>query len=273
MLAADIPLGMRLKAQAGWNQTEVDWQRFLAMESGRCLVAEADGNAVGTAAVFVFEQVAWIAMVLVDPQVRGQGVGTALMHDGLEWLDRQRIPTIRLDATHMGRPIYERLGFVSQFELARFEGVPRLSPLPFHRGLRALRPEDRDSVFALDAHVTATPRRPMLEQLMAVPGGSGTVMRREGSLAGYLLRRPGSKAEQIGPAIADPDAGLVLLAHAMASASGPVYVDIPLANHDALALARDAGLTEQRRFVRMCRGTDVREDLPRLLCSSGPEKG
>jgi len=30
--ASDVPLGMRLKDQAGWNQTEADWHRFLFLE-------------------------------------------------------------------------------------------------------------------------------------------------------------------------------------------------------------------------------------------------
>ena len=32
MRAADIPLGMRLKQLAGWNQTEADWRRNLALQ-------------------------------------------------------------------------------------------------------------------------------------------------------------------------------------------------------------------------------------------------
>ena len=30
----DIPFAMKLKDQAGWNQTEADWRRFLDMEQG-----------------------------------------------------------------------------------------------------------------------------------------------------------------------------------------------------------------------------------------------
>ena len=32
MTEQDIPLGMRLKTQAGWNQALEDWRRFLAMQ-------------------------------------------------------------------------------------------------------------------------------------------------------------------------------------------------------------------------------------------------
>src|SRR5262245_64942987 len=79
MTPADIPLGMRLKSQNGWNQLEADWQRLLAMEPDGCFVAEANDVGVGTACTCVFGSVAWIAMVLVDAERRKQGIGTALM--------------------------------------------------------------------------------------------------------------------------------------------------------------------------------------------------
>jgi hypothetical protein len=48
MHAADIPAGMRLKAIAGWNQTEVDWRLLLAAHPTGCFVAEDRGRIIGT---------------------------------------------------------------------------------------------------------------------------------------------------------------------------------------------------------------------------------
>src|SRR6516162_8696055 len=99
MTGADVPLGLRLKQQAGWNQTEADWRRFLDLWPAGCFVAELDGAAAGTAAAFVFGPVAWVAMVLVEQSLRGRGVGGALMRHALDFLDRQSVRTVRLDAT------------------------------------------------------------------------------------------------------------------------------------------------------------------------------
>lgn len=117
MTADDLPLGMRLKSQAGWNQTQTDWRRFLAMQPEGCLVAELDGVAVGTAVVTAFESVAWISMVLVEQSVRGRGIGKALMSQALELAAELGCTSIRLDATPLGQPLYESLGFVPQYEL------------------------------------------------------------------------------------------------------------------------------------------------------------
>ena len=51
MTSADIPLGMTLSQQAGWNQTRADWRRFLALEPGGCFVGELDGRPKNTNAV------------------------------------------------------------------------------------------------------------------------------------------------------------------------------------------------------------------------------
>ncbi len=124
MTSADIPLGIRLKTQAGWNQTEADWRRFLTLAPGGSFVAELDSVAVGTAVATALESVGWIAMILVDEQYRGQGIGTRLVERAIAHLREQPgVRSIRLDATPLGKPLYEKLGFRSQYELARWEGI------------------------------------------------------------------------------------------------------------------------------------------------------
>src|SRR5438094_415209 len=94
----DIPLGMRLKQQAEWNQTEADWRRFLDLEPEGCFVAVLDGESVATVTTCVFGAIGWIAMMLVDVRVRGRGIASALMRHALEYLDGRGVRTVRLDA-------------------------------------------------------------------------------------------------------------------------------------------------------------------------------
>ena len=107
MTGDDIGLGLRLKEQAGWNQTAADWARFLVLEPEGCFVAELDGRPVGTATTCTLASVGWIAMVLVDPAVRHQGIGTRLVTHAVAYLQQRELRTIRLDATALGRPVYE----------------------------------------------------------------------------------------------------------------------------------------------------------------------
>src|SRR5438552_14164760 len=135
---ADIPAGMRLKEVAGWNVTPSDWERFLrARPAGGC-VAELDGRVCGTATTIGYEgRFAWIGMVLVDPESRGRGIGTRLLARAIEHLDALGVPTLKLDATPQGEPIYAKLGFVSEYEIERWA----LDRRPGSDGLREQNPD------------------------------------------------------------------------------------------------------------------------------------
>lgn len=274
MTPADIALGLRLKEQAGWNQTAADWTRFLDLEPAGCFVAELAGVAVGTTTTCVLGTVGWIAMVLVAPSARHRGIGTCLVERAVDYLEQQGVATIRLDATALGRPVYERLGFASEYELVRLEGVAQ----PLSAGGPPVVPvgdNDLARLAALDQHVTATDRRRLLARLYAEhPHRAGQVVVGDDVL-GYIFYRPGARATHLGPAAASTEcAGRAVLAWALTQNTGqPIYVDIPAANHPAHALATNAGLTPQRSFTRMSRGQPVPEQPEQLWASSGPEKG
>ncbi|TMQ35695.1 MAG: GNAT family N-acetyltransferase [Planctomycetota bacterium] len=272
MTAADIPLGMRLKEQAGWNQTEADWLRFLDLEPDGCFVAEWNGEPVATTTTCILGDVAWVAMVLVDARLRRHGIGTALMQQALRFLDERNVRSIRLDATPAGRPVYEKLGFVPDYQLARFDGI-----LP-ERGLsveaKPLEVQALEAMIALDGEVTGANRHKLLnflfkatpELFLAVGGGN--------EFLGYVAMRAGSRAWQIGPCIAKPVAAAKLLTAACRRCCGqPGFIDIPMANQAATSLAESLGLTVQRQLLRMHRGAPVPERIEDLWASSGPEMG
>ena len=75
MTAADLADGMRLKAEAGWNQVEADWRRFLALGGEGCFVAERQGRVVGSVTTCQFGSIGWVAMLLVEKAQRGAGSG------------------------------------------------------------------------------------------------------------------------------------------------------------------------------------------------------
>ena len=267
----DVPLGMRLKEQAGWNQLEGDWRRMLAMQPDGCFVAEHDGTAAGTVMTCIFGDVAWIAMMLVEQSMRGKGIGRALMEHSLAFLDGQHVRTVRLDATPMGQQLYEKLGFVAEYSLARYAGSPVGGAICLSRVTLAA-PTDHEAIFSLDRSVTQTDRHKLLWRLL--DERPGFVVRQNGQLRGYLLTRAGANAMQIGPCIADDAAGPLLVNHAFAQHAGrSIYVDIPLSHGPATTMAREQGLTAQRQLLRMCRGTRSDEQIEYLWASSGPELG
>lgn len=272
MTKDNIAFGMRLTGHAGWNQTDADWRRALELSEGGSFIAELDGVAVGTVATCCFGPVAWIAMMLVDATVRRRGVGKALMSHALEHLEDARVRTVRLDATSLGRPLYESLGFNAEYGLARYHGVPvtqSVSP-----GLDFLTPERLDELIALDMAATGTDRKKLLRRLFADQPNDMRVVERNGRLVGYLMTRAGANAVQVGPCVALDDAGQWLLGDAWRRHAGSrVYVDVPDDNSAAIAAVTGAGLMMQRPFLRMCRGSQVIDRTREMRACAGPEKG
>ncbi len=273
MTVADIPLGMRLKEQAGWNQVEADWRRLLDLQPDGCFVAELDDNPAGTVTTCRFGPVAWVAMMLVDQKFRSRGIGRALMTRALDDLDSAGVRTIRLDATPLGRPLYESLDFVAEATLARYGGA--LPPAGGPPRVNEARPSEvLEGLTELDLDVTGTDRGRLLLRLAGEYPDSLLVVFEAGEIAGFLLSRPGSKARRIGPCIAGERTGLLLLDDARRMYPGEeVTIDIPVDNAPAVALAESWGLGVSGLLTRMGRGRPVKEDLNRLWASAGPEKG
>jgi predicted N-acetyltransferase YhbS len=275
MTAADIPLGLRLKSQAGWNQIAADWQRMLAMQPDGCFVAELDGIAVGTSVACIFGSVAWIAMVLVEESVRGRGIGKALMQHALEFVDQSGVASVRLDATPLGQPLYERLGFLPQYALTRFAGcASEAKRSDVQLDVRLAQSADVQPILELDYAVTGADRRRLLLRLLHEQPQRSQVAFWGEQLAGFITVRPGSNAWQIGPCIAQSDVGPTLMRRACGQVVGEaLLIDIPEPNKPATQWAVDAGLQRQRRLLRMCRGAMVSDDISCLWASSGPELG
>lgn len=270
--AADITLGLRLSRQAGWNQLAADWQRILDLQPDGGLVAEWRGTPVGTVMTTIFGPVAWISMVLVDESMRQHGIGTALVEQSVAALDRRGVVTVRLDATSLGQPLYERLGFVAQFRLLRFEGALPAAPANAEGATADEAAWERLAEF--DRSTTGTDRRRLLHALDRDEPDSVRCVWQDGQLGGYLMSRPGFIARQLGPCCANEAAGELLVRDAWRRYAGQrVFMDVPAANASARHIADALGLNVQREFTRMCRGAWVRDQEEYLWASAGPEKG
>src|SRR5262245_32185815 len=119
MTFPDVPAGLRLCRASGWNQTQRDWEHFLTAAPAGALAAVDETDAViGTVTTLPFGPFAWVSMVLVDPAMRGKGIGTRLLHRGLALVPPGL--AARLDATPKGEAIYRTIGFEPEFRIDRW---------------------------------------------------------------------------------------------------------------------------------------------------------
>ena len=253
----DIPFGMELKRIAGWNQLPADWERFLTLEPKGCFVAELGDNSkesVGTVTTTTYElRFGWVGMVLVPPGQRRKGIGTALLMRAIEYLEQKGVESVRLDATPMGKQLYDSIDFHDEYHLERVQGCGQAMTF---ENVGPMRAEDISEVSVYDAPRFGAPRRLMLEQLYCQAPDLCFVARNQAGLSGYLMARPGEDAWQIGPWTADdPETGEQLLRTGLnALGERPVFMDILSGHPTTPETLKKYGFTSQRPFIRMYRG-------------------
>lgn len=290
MTMADVDAGLRLCRLSHWNQTARDWTRFLDGAGGRAFVSTvAEGQVNGSVATMRYRRrteggapvlvpdadVAWVAMVLVEPESRGRGLGMGLLEHALASV--QDVPVVGLDATPLGRPLYERLGFVAAATLTRLE---RLSPSVVSAGdvsgVRPATPADLPAIAALDALATGLDRRVLLTWLLEGAPELAWVHEGRSGVDGVLLGRPGHQFTQVGPVLA-PSTGVAmdLLRACLSTARIQATVIDTMDGHASWRDGLEAlGFTAQRPFTRMYRGDGRPSSAPaRLFAIVGPEFG
>jgi GNAT superfamily N-acetyltransferase len=325
MMLADVDAGLRLCRQSHWNQVARDWERFLGSADGGATVAvdAAAGLVVGSVASMLYRAVAgegggpvpvtrapspgasvadsrgpvagcrlpvpdslaWIAMVLVDPASRGSGIGRALLQRALEQVGDAT--TIGLDATALGLPLYEKLGFSVECRLTRMRREASSAKLSTgsHRSavdagsttaVRRATPEDRAAIAGLDARATGLDRRTILEWLQEGAPEFAWVADGADGLDGAVLGRHGHAACHLGPVIArSADVAQRLVRACLAChVDRSFFLDV-VDDWPGWRTAVDAlGFEAQRPFARMYRGPwRPRSDARLLFASIGPEFG
>src|ERR1044071_3685973 len=122
----DVAEAMRLKEGAGWNQTEEDWRRLLRLGPRGCFAGTVGGRLVATTTTTSYGRaLAWVGMVLVDPEFRRRGIATALVCAALDSLAAEGVEAVKLDATPEGATVYEGLGFDAELLIERWARTPR----------------------------------------------------------------------------------------------------------------------------------------------------
>ena len=248
MVAADIPAAMRLKDAEGWNQTERDWLTVLRLEPHLCLVFERAGEVVGTVTAVAYgDRLAWIGMMLVDAAHRRQGIGTALMEAALGPLQSLGVRQVKLDATEMGRPVYERLGFVEQRAVERWvRAIGEEAVEESDAGADLTSGWDR----ALDGEAFGLDRHRVIAVLAAGPRAE-SYCRDEAQ----VLVRPGARCWYLGPFVArTPGAASSILGNVLPRYHGRALAwDLFPDHRSAPGLARRWGFAPRRRLIRMAK--------------------
>jgi len=258
---AEFDLVVDWAAAEGWNPGLGDGGAFYATDPGGFLLGFIGGEPVAAISVVAYGAAfGFLGFYIVKPAFRGQGHGLRIWRAGMARLEGR---TIGLDGVTDQQANYRKSGFVLAHRNVRYGGMADLASdvassgevvdataLPF------------DAIAAYDAPFFAGPREEFLSRWLGAPGHVALVLLRDGRIAGYGVVRPCREGAKIGPLFADEGAAADDLFRALAAVArgGPVYLDTPEPNAEAVALARRHGLAPCFETARMYAGPAP--DLP-----------
>ena len=250
LTSADLPGCLALARDRGWLPEERKWRLLfdLAVVYG---VRDPVGELAGVAVLTRYgTEFAVIGMMLVATRYGGRGLGRALMNRALADVGDA---IVFLHANPVGRPLYEKLGFVpagaSHTYLGGFRSAAPAAPAPpataasavaasatavpapaavvaAEGGSRPAGPGDLMAIRRLDARANGTDRALLVRRL---PGFTEQlrVTERPGGITGYAGAYRGVAYTCIGPVIAETvDDAKTLIADVAGSIAGPVRIDL-----------------------------------------------
>ena len=274
LLESDLPAALRLKELAGWNQTENDWKRLLQLEPHGCFCATSNGEVIGTATTITYgRDLAWIGMVLVNPEHRRRGIGTKLMKTAMTYLDAAGVTTVKLDATRAGRPVYQGLGFNEESIIERWEGTG-IESTP---GRSILDEAKQSEVLTLDRRAFDADRTTLIRMLMNESSVQPCFAKDDrNGMTGFALARRGTVATYVGPVVANEAKVASTLLDEMLGQllHHRVYVDLNADFAQGRQILGERGFIKQRDLIRMSSGKRSNGGTSRLVFAiAGPELG
>lgn len=250
MTPADCALAIDWAAAEGWNPGLNDADCFYQADPDGFFMAEVDGTPAGfISAVAYNEQFGFVGLYITRPDLRRYGTGMALLHAAQGYLGER---TIGADGVLNMVPKYLQIGFCPAHKNARYQGggVSCASSLADPVDLSFTELEEYDRRFF------PASRSSFLQNWINQPGGCFRMVRAGGRMIGYGLMRPCRQGFKIGPLFADsPDiADELYRSLASHATESPVFLDLPVCNKEALALAERYGMTKVFETERIYRG-------------------
>lgn len=250
---ADAILGSAFQRSESWQG---DLRLFLELQPGGIFLAYQEDRPAGMVAAILYSNVGYAGLMGVRQEFQRQGLGLALMRHLLAWLDQQGVQQVLLDASPLGQPLYEKLGFVAGdqvYVLQRPTGQPEIQR---PTEVQLISRINLDRVTATDMGAFGADRRGLLQALLKIyPERAFLLVDDQGHLKGYLI----VQEKRIGPWVMEDPSGAELLLRAALSLPfrGPVSVVVPGENSGAIALLHKYGFEIARVNRHMMRVSDV----------------
>lgn len=249
----EISLAIDWAAAEGWNPGSADASCFASIDTDGFLIGELDGAPAATVSCVNFDaRFAFLGFYIVRADLRGKGYGLRIWDAAIAHAGGR---VIGLDGVTAQQENYKKSGFQLAYANVRYGGTVATPAAP-RSDIVALNEVPFAAVEADDATVFPARRSAFLQTWIGSPGHAGCAMMREGRLAAWGVIRPCRTGFKIGPLVADDRAGAEAVLSALIAKVGgaEIFLDVPAANREAIALAQSLGLAQVFETARMYTG-------------------
>lgn len=279
---SDIDFVMELTKRENWGYLPLDVKRCLELEPSGCFVAKSNQKLVGHVFSISYGRMGWIGLLIVRSDHRGRGIGTLLTKTALDYLHKADVETVQLEAVQKVVPLYQRLGFVRQFDSLRYckEQTREKSPAQNVRThIRPIRRRDVERLVSFDSKYFGANRRKVLERLHGdyphhcFMAGSGQ------EIVGYIMARETAHGYWLGPWVCNSKCRsvaekLLLSCVQTFDYGGELRVGMPAPNLAGTGLMESLGFELSSKSIRMRLGGSKHfGNVKAIYGISGPEKG
>lgn len=212
------------------------------------VVAELDGEIVGSNFLWEGDTVAGIGPITVSPASQNSGAGRKLMEKVLERAAEKQFASVRLvQAAFHNRSLslYTKLGFEVREPLATIQGTPLKKTIPGF-SIRPATESDLESCSQLCHKIHGHDRKN--ELLGAIQQKTATVVERNGNITGYT-----TGVGFFTHAVAESNDDLKALIAAAAEFGGPGFL-LPTRNSEIFRWCLSNGLRVTQPMTLMSRG-------------------
>ncbi len=253
----------------GWNPGLNDAGIFWNNDPEAFIAAELNGKLVGGGTITSYAgEYGFMGFFIVRPEFRGRGLGNEIWYARRDRLIERLNPgaTIGMDGVFNMQSYYAKGGFAFSHRNLRYRTEVALGMAPDDKRIVPLALVPFEDLLAYDRTCFPAPRETFLRQWIAQPHDQSLALgfQRNGELAGYGVVRKCGEGCKIGPLFAnDAEAAEALYQRLSAfAAGGPLFLDAPENNPDAMALVERHGMEEVFGCARMYLGPapDIRHE-------------
>lgn len=250
--ATEMETAVEWAAREGWNPGLHDAQAFRAADPEGFLGAFRGEEMLSCiSAVRTGGDFGFIGFYIARPGARGQGAGFRVWQAGMARLAGR---CVGLDGVVAQQDNYRKSGFTLAWNNARYSAEAPRIPQANTSAVTDAAAVPFTALLAFDAACFGVSRPEFLRAWIEAPGHRARVARGAGgAITGFAVLRPCRSGSKLGPlfAVGAATARALVADAAPHRAPGPLILDLPEPNAEAVALARAMGMEKGFETARM----------------------